>query len=120
MIESSYDSGYHYAQAIQMECPSLQYIHIGQYAWQVMRYDLRPSHVPKDFNVSRLRRLYHDEMSCVELFDLTASWRQGGLPHVQRPPRDLSDAAANQHKEISDEEHRRWEEMVAEDESESD
>ena len=46
----------------------------------------------------RLRRLAKDEIGCIELFGLTNSWLEGGLPHVERPPKDLSDDLFEQAK----------------------
>ena len=38
-LKSSEDIAYQYAQLIQSQCPSLEYVKIGQYAWQVIHGD---------------------------------------------------------------------------------
>lgn len=78
-VESSEDIAYRYAELIQAQCPSLQYILIGQCAWQLTHGQAVSSLATYDSSTIYLRPLDEDEIAAIELFALATQATQGGL-----------------------------------------
>jgi hypothetical protein len=110
-LKSSEDIAYQYARLIQSKCPSLEYVQIGQYAWQVIQGDFELTS-GGDFNpAARLRPLGKDEISFIELFALAVDSTQGGLPGLAPPQKYISDAASNDAESECRREDKLWREM---------
>lgn len=69
-----------YAQLARYMCPSLQFIRIEHWAWQVM---LPPGRLEgfkgRTWSAIKLRRLEYQEMQAIELFSLNSFVNQYGL-----------------------------------------
>jgi hypothetical protein len=84
-LKSSEDIAYEYAQLIQSKCPSLEYVQIGQYAWQVIHGDFELTSGGGYNPAARLRLLGKDEIRFIELFCLAVDSIQGGLSGLAVP-----------------------------------
>jgi hypothetical protein len=94
-LKSSEDIAYEYAQLIQSNCPSLEYVKIGPYAWQVIHGDFELTSGGGYNPAARLRPLGKDEISFIELFCLAVDPVQGGLPGPAPPAEYFTDADLN-------------------------
>jgi hypothetical protein len=80
---------------IHSKCPSLKYINIQGYAWEVP-YQILKSTVD-DIPIERvaLRPLDQDEVASIDLFALQSFCSESGLPATERPSTPLSDEELN-------------------------
>ena len=110
-LRSSEDIAYQYARLIQSKCPSLEYVQIGQYAWQVIHGDFELTSSGGYNPTARLRPLGKDEISSIELFCLVVNCIQGGL-HGPAPPAEyITDADFNEAERYCRKEDKREREM---------
>ena len=100
-VETSEDIAYHYAILIHSKCPSLQYINIQHYAWQVLYKKSTNGDMATDF--VDLRPLDPDEVASIELFALGNFPFPNGLPMSERPGTPPSDELLNRTQRYSDE-----------------
>jgi hypothetical protein len=110
-LKSSEDIAYQYARLIQSQCPSLEYVQIGQYAWQVIHGDFELSGGGGYNPTARLRPLGKDEISFIELFCLAVNSIQGGLPGPVPPAEYITDADYNEAERYCKKEDKREREM---------
>jgi hypothetical protein len=100
-VETSKDIAYHYAILIHSKCPSLQYINIQHYAWQVLYKKSTNADMATAF--VDLRPLDPDEVASIELFALRSFPFPNGLPIMERPGTPPSDELLNRTQRYLDE-----------------
>jgi hypothetical protein len=110
-LKSSEDIAYQYAQLIHSKCPSLEYVKIGQYAWQVIHGDFKLKSGGGFNPAARFRPLDKAEISFIELFALAVDSTQGGLPGPEPPHEYISDADRNEAERYCRKEDKREREM---------
>jgi hypothetical protein len=86
---------------IHSKCPSLQYINIQNYAWQVLYKKSTNGDMATDF--VDLRPLDPDEVASIELFALGNFRDESGLPVGERPGTPMSDEELNEAQRHLDE-----------------
>jgi hypothetical protein len=90
-VEGSRDIAYHYGILIHSKCPSLKYIKIQAYAWEVAYQNLK--------STIALRLLDQDEIASIDLFALQSFCSESGLPATERPSTPISDEELNETEE---------------------
>lgn len=90
-VEGSRDIAYHYGILIHSKCPSLKYIKIQAYAWEVAYQNLK--------STIALRPLDQDEIASIDLFALQSFCSESGLPATERPSTPISDEELNETEE---------------------
>jgi hypothetical protein len=98
-VESSRDIAYHYGILIHSKCPSLKYIKIQDYAWEVDYQILKSTIDDIPIEWVALRPLDQDEIASIDLFALQSFCSESGLPATERPSTPISDEELNETEE---------------------
>lgn len=98
------DIAQRYIQLMRSQCPSLQYVQVHSWAWQIVAPlpGVAVTEADADSQIV-LRELEWEERRSIELFSLQTFAEQSGLP-----------APAEYHEEMSEEEEERMERVIAE------